>query len=189
MAGEAQHRSYDYANRDGVRWLSWPEFAAMAAVLAERLQPLGVEAVVGIARAGLFPATAVACALRRDLYPARVTRREQDVVTHADPVWKTPVSPEVRGKVVAVVDEIADSGRTLALVAAAAREAGAAAVVTAVLVAHTWADPQPDVVALVSDELLVFPWDRRVLIDGVWRLHPEIAGALEAQGLAAEDAE
>ncbi len=35
--------------------------------------------------------------------------------------------------------------------------------------------------------LLVFPWDRRVLEDGVWRLHPEIAGALAAQGLPAED--
>lgn len=176
-------RSYDYAHRRGVRPLSWQDFAEMTARLAEALSALPVEAVVGIARAGLFPATAVACSLRLDLYPARVTRRHNDSVVHASPAWKTPVSPEVAGKVVAVVDEIADTGETLALVARAARDLGAAEVVTACLVSHTWADPPPRVTALVSDELVVFPWDRQVLIDGVWQPHPEIVAALRAQGL------
>jgi len=36
-------------------------------------------------------------------------------------LWKVPVSPEVQGKVVAVVDEMADIGQTLALVADEAR--------------------------------------------------------------------
>src|SRR6185369_1744854 len=64
-------QSYDYANRQGIDEISWERFASLAAVLAERL--IGIDAVVGIARAGLFPATAVACALRRELYPVRVT--------------------------------------------------------------------------------------------------------------------
>lgn len=186
MADE-RRESYDYARRSGVRWLSWQDFASMAALLAERLQAAGIDMVVGVARAGLFPGTAVACALRRDLSPVRLTRREQDVVTRAEPEWKVPVAAAVRGKAVAVVDEIADTGRTLALVAQASRQMGAASVVTAALVAHSWAEPQPDVVALVSDELVVFPWDRRVLEGGCWRLHPEIAAALAAQGLPAED--
>ena len=79
------------------------------------------------------------------------------------------------------MDEIADTGETLALVAEAAREAGAARVVTAALVAHSWARPVPDVVALVSDELVVFPWDARVLTDGEWRPHPGLVAAIEAQ--------
>lgn len=51
-------RSYDYSNRKGVRALTWEEFHALTLTLAERLEALGVEAVVGIARAGLLPAGA-----------------------------------------------------------------------------------------------------------------------------------
>ena len=175
-------QSYDYAHRQGVKEISWDEFAALSARLAEELDRAGAEVVVGIARAGLFPATAVACSLRRELYPVRVTRRMNDEVVRTSPVWKVPVSPEVKGKVVAVVDEIADTGETLALVADSVRANGAARVVTACLVSHTWANPAPDVYALLTDALVIFPWDRRVLMAGKWQPHPEIVAALKAQG-------
>ena len=64
-------QSYDYAHRTGVDDISWDRFAQLAARLSEQLAALQIHAVVGIARAGLFPATAVACALRRDLFPVR----------------------------------------------------------------------------------------------------------------------
>jgi hypothetical protein len=99
------------------------------------------------------------------------------------PVWKVDVAPDVAGKRVAVVDEMADTGETLALVAARVRERGAAQVVTVSLAAHTWAQPQPDVVALLSDALVLFPWDRRVFAGGQWLPHPEVVQALAAQGL------
>jgi hypoxanthine phosphoribosyltransferase len=180
---ESKMKSYDYAHRQGVKEIAWDEFAAMSARLAEELDKAGVEVIVGIARAGLFPATAVACSLRRELYPVRVTRRVNDEVTYASPVWKVPVSPEVSGKVVAVVDEITDTGETLVIAAQAVLERGAVRVVTACLVSHTWANPAPDVCALVSDALVIFPWDRRVLMGGEWRPHPEIVAALKAQGV------
>ena len=81
----------------------------------------------------------------------------------------------------AFVDEIADTGETLALVSAAAEERGAARIVTACLVAHTWASPAPDVAALITDELVIFPWDQRVLVNGRWQPHPELVMAVEAQ--------
>jgi hypoxanthine phosphoribosyltransferase len=174
-------KSYDYAHRQGVKEISWEEFASMSSRLAEEIDKAGAEVIVGIARAGLFPATAVACSLRRELYPVRVTRRVNDEVAYSSPVWKVPVSPEVSGQVVAVVDEITDTGESLAMAAQAVLERGAARVVTACLVTHTWANPAPDVSALVSDALVIFPWDRRVLIRGEWQPHPEILAALKAQ--------
>ena len=54
-------KSYDYSQRKGVEEISWERFASLAATLAERLAVEEIEAVVGVARAGLFPATAVAC--------------------------------------------------------------------------------------------------------------------------------
>ncbi|RAQ94759.1 phosphoribosyltransferase [Thermogemmatispora tikiterensis] len=174
-------RSYDYVHRRGVRFLSWEEIASLGRKLCESLAREQIEAVVGIARAGLFPATLVACALRLDLYPVRVSRRLQDEVRFPSPVWHVPLVPDVSGKRLAVVDEIADSGETLALVAEQARALGALHVVTAALVSHSWAKPQPTCVALQTDELVIFPWDQQVLIDGRWQLHPEMASAIEAQ--------
>ena len=43
----------------------------------------------------------------------------------------------------------------------------------------------PDIAVLVTDELVVFPWDRRVLMDGRWQVHPELAATLAAQGKGA----
>jgi hypoxanthine phosphoribosyltransferase len=174
-------RSYDYAHREGVYDITWEEFVALSRTLAEGLDRIGVDCVVGIARAGLFPATAVACALRCELYPVRLTRRIDDEVRFATPVWRFSVPAEVAGRAVAVVDEIADTGETLALAAESVRTAGARQVATACLVNHGWAKPAPDLAALVTSAFVIFPWDRRVLIDGTWQPHPEIARGLAAQ--------
>lgn len=180
-------RSYEYKKRKGARQISWEEFAALSRDLAEALSRRGIDTVVGIARAGLFPATAVATALRCELYPVRITRRLHDEIVHDSPVWKVPVSNLVAGKVVAVIDEIADTGESLALVAQQARELGAQRVVTATLVSHSWAQPAPDVSALESDEFVVFPWSREVFIEGRWQPHPEVVNGLEAQDIRLDD--
>lgn len=176
--------SYDYAHRKGMNEITWDGFAALTAQLAEKLAPIKPDMIIGIARAGLIPATTVACMLRREMYPVRITRRVNDEVVYETPVWKVPVSPDVAGKTVIVVDEIADSGQTLRLVAERVRELGAGQVFTACLVSHSWADPKPDQVVLVTDELVIFPWDRQVLMDGQWQMHPELVEALRLQGRA-----
>lgn len=181
VTSDQPRRSYDYATRKGVRRLSWDDVAGLARSLAETLAARKIDTVVGVARAGLIPATMVACALRCELYPVRITRRLHDEVVYDSPVWRVPVSNLVAGKAVAVVDEITDTGETLALVAEQVRALEPARVVTACLVAHSWARPEPDVVALVSDELILFPWNEHVLIDGEWREHPELAAARRAQ--------
>ncbi|MGI6207470.1 MAG: phosphoribosyltransferase [Anaerolineae bacterium] len=175
--------SYDYAHRQGELALTWDDFVILSRHLAEALAALNVDAIVGVARAGLLPATAVACALRLDLFPVRVTRRESDVVKHPHPVWKVPVSPEVAGRTVAVIDEIADTGETLALVRDEVLRQGARSAFTACLVRHSWARPTPNVCPLVSDALVVFPWDAQVYSGGAWVPHPEIVAARRAQGL------
>ena len=173
-------QSYDYAHRDGRTEISWQTFADLSATLVERLATERVQVVVGIARAGLFPATLVACGLRCEFYPVRVTRRVNDQVTYDRPIWRVDVPRAVEGQVVAVVDEIADTGETLSLVAQRVQARGAARVVTASLVRHSWADPPPDVTALVSDALILFPWDQ-VYTEGRWQAHPELAEAIAKQ--------
>src|SRR5512141_2352498 len=150
-SGNMTVQSYDYAHRSGGEPITWDRFAELARTLGEKLAPFNIEAVVGTARAGLFPATAVSLMLRRELYPARVSRRVNDEVKYRHPQWIVDVAPDVKDKVVAVVDEIADTGETLAVVAERVKQRGAKQVITAVLIAHSWADPMPDVVALTTD--------------------------------------
>jgi hypoxanthine phosphoribosyltransferase len=174
-------KSYDYAQRKGIEEISWERFGELYRAIVEWLGDKRIDIVIGIARAGLFPATAVACALRRELYPVRLTRRVNDIVQYESPIWRVDVSSMVTGQRVAVIDEIADSGETLALVASRALERGARQVWTVSLVAHSWADPQPDFTARVSDALVIFPWDKQVYSAGNWQLHPEIDAAIKAQ--------
>jgi uncharacterized protein len=173
--------SYDYGRRTGVRELDWDACFDLAAGLAEALEPLHIDAVIGIARAGLIPATTVALCLRRDMFPIRLSRRIKDEVKYDSPVWWIGVPPDVAGLRVAVVDEIVDSGETLEAARRAVIDIGAADVVTACLVQHSWASPPPTFSGLVSDELIIFPWNRRVLHDGTWRPHPELDAALRLQ--------
>ena len=174
-------KSYNYAHRKGIEEISWERFGKLSRTLTEQLGDKQIDIVIGIARAGLFPATALACALRRELYPVLITRRVNDVVQYESPIWRVDVPSTVAGQRLAVIDEIADSGETLALVAARALERGARRVWTVSLIAHSWADPKPDFTALVSDALVIFPWDRQVYTNGGWQLHPEIEAAIEAQ--------
>ncbi len=175
-------KSYDYAHRTGVRPISWEDFVTLTARLAEQLEPYQPQLILGIARAGLFPATLVACSLRRELFPIRLTRRLNDQVLYDQPLWKVPIPEEVAGKIVVVVDEIADTGQTLAIAAQKAAELGAVQVITASLVSHSWANPAPRVCGLTTDEFVIFPWDRQVLEDGQWKPHPEVLKGLQAQG-------
>jgi hypothetical protein len=174
-------KSYDYAHRKGIEEITWERFGELSRALTEQLSGKQVDIVIGIARAGLFPGTAVACALRRELYPVRVTRRVNDVVQYQSPIWRVDVPATVAGQRVAVIDEIADSGETLAIVAARALERGARQVWTLSLVAHSWANPGPDYTALTSDALIVFPWDKLVFTNKGWQLHPELESAIRAQ--------
>ncbi len=174
-------KSYDYANREGVYQISWDDFGKMAMRLAERLEPMNVQAVVGIGRGGLFPATACASMLRCEMYPVRITRRLNDQVCYPHPQWIIPIPAQVAGKRIAVIDEIADTGETLSLVAKETTRKGAAQVITACLVSHSWVVPKPGISLLESDKLVIFPWDQLVLEQGSWVQHPEIQDALDKQ--------
>jgi hypothetical protein len=76
------------------------------------------------------------------------------------------------------------SPRSIRRIASAAL--GAHAVRSAVLYAHTKGVPVPDYIGLISDALILNPWDREVFKDGGFQFHPEYAGALAQQGLEAD---
>lgn len=171
---------YDYASRDGMVAVDWNMFVGLCKGLALAVEAYNPDVIVGVARGGLYPATQLSHLLQTDLMLVQLSRRVKDEVVHASPIWQ--VKPgDLHGKRVLVVDEIADTGETLALVAAECQTAGAAEVRTATLYAHTQSQDSVDYIGIVTDQLIFNPWDREVLQRSTFVPHPEYVGAIQQQ--------
>ena len=159
------------------RELSWSDFdrrvQEMARAVARAFKP---DAVVGIAHGGVFVGGALASALAKDFFPVRISRRSRDTVL-ASPRLAGAMPPELKGRRVVIVDDIASSGDTLELATALARAAGAKQVATCTLVSRP-GGYRPDFVAEHSADFFVFPWDYpAVAEDARFDSDPDKAGA------------
>jgi hypoxanthine phosphoribosyltransferase len=148
-----------------------------------RFQP---EVIVPIGRGGYYPGTLLAHLLQVEIYPVRVSRRVNDIVKYKEPQWIIAPPAEIAHRRAVVVDEICDSGETLLMVKEKCLALGASMVKSAVLYAHTKAVHVPDYVGMITDELLLNPWDREVFRNGGFHFNPEYAEALMHQGLEAK---
>jgi hypoxanthine phosphoribosyltransferase len=174
---------YDYSTRKGIRPISWDDFHGLCKTLAAAVGPWRPEAILAVGRGGFYPGTLLSHLLQAEIYPVRLTRRVNDVVVRERPEWLLEPPALVAGKRVLIVDEISSTGETLDMVRERVLALRAADVRCAVLYAHTWGADAADYIGLISDELLLNPWDREVWRDGAFVFHPEYVGALAEQGL------
>ncbi len=179
---------YDYSMRDGVRPISWDDFHGLVKALAVAVAPWRPEIVLPVGRGGYYPGALLAHILQVEVYPVRLTRRQDNVVVRESPRWLVEPPAAVAGRRALVVDEMCSSGETVRLVKERALALGAAEARTATLYAHTWGADEVDYTGLITDELVLNPWDREIYRDGEFRFHPEYVAALAQQGLAADPA-
>jgi hypoxanthine phosphoribosyltransferase len=177
-------KSYDYQDRKGVRPVSWEDFHGLCKGLAAAIHDFDAEIILAIGRGGYYPGTLIAHMLQVELYPVRISRRVADVVRYKQPCWiLQPQMSMVKDRRVAIVDEICDSGETLTLVKEKVEGMGAKEVRSAVLYSHTWKSSVPDYIGIITDALILNPWDREIIVEGDFQFHPEYAGALQEQGI------
>lgn len=155
----------DATNLDHKEVLTWTQFGEVGRELAQRIVDSGYrpEIVIAVARGGLLPAGHLAYALGVKLADAINVEFYTDVEsTLADPVLLAPLLDidAITGKRLLVVDDVADSGRTLALVLELLQRAGAQ-VRSAVVYAKPASVIEPDYVWKRTDEWIVFPWSAR----------------------------
>ena len=179
--------SYDYSNRDSIWPISWNDFHGLCHAIALAAAAFNPEIIIAIGRGGFYPGTLIAHLLRTEIYPVRFTRRLNDEVVRQEPQWLLEPPALVQDKRILIVDEIASSGKTLRGAKQKVEELGAAVVQTAVLYAHSWGTELPDYIGLISDALLLNPWDREVVVNGRLQFHPEYAEALAQQGIGPDD--
>ncbi|ROS78454.1 phosphoribosyltransferase [Cellulomonas sp. PhB143] len=150
--------------------LTWDTFGRAARELAEQVVASGFvpEVVVAVARGGLLPGGAVAYALGTKGVGTLNVEFYTDIgQTLADPRVLPPLmdTSELPGARVLVVDDVADSGRTLALVMEMLATQGAEAR-SAVLYTKPRSIVRPDYSWRNTDLWITFPWSAEPPVPG-----------------------
>jgi hypoxanthine phosphoribosyltransferase len=173
-----------YENRQGILPVSWQDFHGLCRGLALAAVKFDPQVILGIARGGVYAGALISHLLQRDFYAIYLTRRRQDQKVSEQPVWNAHPPQQVAGLRVLVVDEICHSGETLRMAKEELLRMGAGAVRCAVLYAHSWGVDTPDYIGLVSDALIINPWDREIIQDDQVVDNPEYVYALELQKIS-----
>ena len=174
---------YDYSTRQGILPISWEDFHGICKAIAMAVSRYQPEIILPVGRGGYYPGSLIAHMLQIEPFPVRLSRRINDLVVHDLPRWLVEPPALIRERRVLIVDEICGSGETLSMVKEKAVALGATAVKSAVLYAHTWGIAVPNYIGIVTDALVLNPWDREVLQGNEFVFHPEYFNALMQQGL------
>lgn len=142
--------------------LTWQRFGDASRELAQIIVDSGFdpEIVIAVARGGMLPGGALTYAMGTKLTDAINVEFYTDVhETLPDPVLLAPMldTDSIQGKRVLVVDDVADSGRTLDLVIKLLEGFGAD-VKSAVIYCKPTTIVEPDFAWARTDKWIVFPW-------------------------------
>lgn len=141
--------------------VDWPLFGELCRALALKVaREYSPEVVLGIAKAGVIPGAVVASLLQCELASMVVTRPEAG----AEPVLIEGPPASIRGRRVLIVDETCDTGSTLRLALSEVRARRPGEVRTAV--SFRTGPYQPDFHAFETEQIIILPWDREVVVDG-----------------------
>jgi hypoxanthine phosphoribosyltransferase len=142
--------------------VSWEDLDRLVAGLADQLRGRTFDVLLTITRGGMVPAGMLSYRLGlRDILVAAVEYYDD----HGEPgphptFFQFPADPLLRGKRVLIVDEVWDSGTTIAAVLERVRQAGGEPT-TAVLhykPSHSLVAARPDVHAVETDRWVVYPF-------------------------------
>lgn len=143
---------------------SWEQIYEELLHLANRIRENNFKAdvIVSVSRGGWPPARIMSDLLENpELANVRAEFYLGVAKTKGDPVITQPVSTSVKGKKVLIVDEVADTGKSLRLVKSHLEEQGATEVKTMTIYYKPWSIVVPDWYAKETSRWLVFPWERK----------------------------
>jgi hypoxanthine phosphoribosyltransferase len=143
---------------------SWNQIYGSLLNLSEAVRKSGFEAdlIVGVSRGGWIPAR-IMSDLLGNLNLANVTAEFYVGVaeTRQEPSITQPVSASVDGKKVLVVDDLADTGKSLKLVTSHLKSQGASEVKIATIYYKPWSITVPDYCEKETRRWIVFPWEQK----------------------------
>jgi uncharacterized protein len=159
--------------------LSWELFGELCRALALRVyRDYDPDMVIGIATAGVIPAAVIADILQVDFYSMKISRWGEGQLRHHQPQLQSTAPHQAAGKRVLLVDELTTSGDTIRIALAALRDVMPEEIRTATCFSRP-TGYHPNYHALETDDLIVFPWDRQVIEEGQFVVHPTYRDQIE----------
>jgi hypoxanthine phosphoribosyltransferase len=158
---------------------TWNQVYDMLLSLADKIRKEGFkpEVIVGVSRGGWPPARILSDLLGNpNLANVKAEFYLGVAETKGEPSLTQPVSVKVAGKKVLIVDEVADTGKSLKLVRQHIAEQGAAELRIATIYLKPWSIVKPDYYEKETRHWIVFPWEIKETIRKIF-LRKEIAKA------------
>jgi hypoxanthine phosphoribosyltransferase len=153
---------------------TWNQVHDMLFSQAEKIRQSGFkpDVIVGITRGGWVPSRVLSDLLDT---PSLATVRVKFYVgvaqTTNEPVLTQGLSMTVAGENALVVDEVADTGKSLALAKAHVLQQGAKEARTATLYVKPWSTFKPDYYEKETRLWVVFPWETKETISKIVEKH------------------
>jgi uncharacterized protein len=141
----------------------WDEVYGMMIDLAQKIRDsdYSPQVIVGVSRGGWPPARIMSDLLENsNLANMKVEFYTNIGVTAKTPKITQPVTSEVTGKRVLVVDDIADSGHSLRVVSKHLEQKGAQEIKVCTLYVKPKSVFKPDFFAGTTTKWVIFPWER-----------------------------
>lgn len=161
---------------------TWNQIYNMLLNLAEKIKKDGFkpDIIVGVSRGGWPPARVMSDLLGNpNLANVKVEFYLGVAETKGEPVLTQPVSVEVKGKRVLVVDEVADTGKSLKLIKQHITEKGASEVKIATVYYKPWSMVKPDYYEGETSRWVVFPWEIKETIQKIAKKCKEKGRSIE----------
>ena len=154
---------------------TWNQIYDLLLCQAQKIQNQNYrpDIIVGIARGGLVPARILADLLET---PQLVFMQIEFYVdlnqTKSEPTLKQPLTANVAGKKVLLVDDIADTGESLKLAQTHLQTQGTNQIKTATLYQKPQSKTTPDFYEKQTSNWIVFPWDTKETLRKIIQKNP-----------------
>jgi uncharacterized protein len=157
--------------------LSWEDIQTLTETLAKKIQASGYrpDLIVAVSRGGFDPARILCDQLDVRRLASVQLEAYDGMVKRPEPVVVLPVNADLSGKKTLLVDDVSDSGASLAKAKEHISEKKAAEVRIATLHIKPWSKYLPDYYAESVDEWVVYPWELKECL-------LEVAGKMRVEG-------
>ena len=149
---------------------TWDKIYEFLLSLAEKIREdkFKPDVIVGVSRGGWPPARVMSDLLENpEIANVKAEFYLGVAQTKGEPLITQPVSVSVRDKEVLLMDDVADTGKSLRLVRAHLKEKGATEVKIATIYYKPWSVVIPDYYEKETRSWIIFPWERKETIRNV----------------------
>jgi len=161
---------------------TWDQIYELLLNLADRVRKANFkpDVIVGVSRGGWPPARVMSDFLGNpNIANVKAEFYLGVAQTKGEPVITQPVSTSVKGKKVLIVDEVADTGKSLRLVRSHLKEEGATEVKTLTVYYKPWSIMVPDWYGKETSRWIVFPWEIKETIRQVLKQYKSQEKSME----------